>query len=244
MRVLVTRPEPEASALCERLRTLGHSVLVDPLLKIEFLASPIRADLPYQAIVATSQNALRGLARNAALQARLTTCPLYAVGPATAALAKSLGFVRVIEGTGTAAGLAELICRRLEPGLGPILSLAGEITAFDLPKSLRAHGLPVETAIVYRATAARTLSPGTLANLDARTIGAVVLLSARTARIYAALLSMHEQLENIRSVPHLCLAEAVAHGLQTLENLIVRTAAYPNIEELLALVGREAKSLP
>ncbi|MCG8401015.1 MAG: uroporphyrinogen-III synthase, partial [Firmicutes bacterium] len=34
MRLLVTRPEPDAEALAERLRALGHEVLVAPMLPV------------------------------------------------------------------------------------------------------------------------------------------------------------------------------------------------------------------
>ena len=90
MRFLVTRPQPDADALCERLRAMGHAGLIDPLMSIAWLEPP-RLDLDRcQAVVATSRNALRALARHPERLADLVGLPLFAVGAATADLARSL----------------------------------------------------------------------------------------------------------------------------------------------------------
>ena len=80
MRFLVTRPQPDADALCERLRAMGHAGLIDPLMSIAWLEPP-RLDLDRcQAVVATSRNALRALARHPERLADLVGLPLFAVG--------------------------------------------------------------------------------------------------------------------------------------------------------------------
>ena len=106
MHVLITRPEPDAGALKAQIEAMGHAVSLEPLLQIELL--PIAADAlaGAQAIIATSRNGLRALAESAALPEALEL-PLFAVGPGTAELARSLGFRRVIAGGGA--------CRRSDP---------------------------------------------------------------------------------------------------------------------------------
>ena len=39
MRLLVTRPEPDAARTAEALRARGHEVLVAPLLRVETIAA-------------------------------------------------------------------------------------------------------------------------------------------------------------------------------------------------------------
>src|SRR5690606_34319874 len=62
MRVLVTRPEPDARQEADALRARGYEPVLAPLLDIEFLKG-VSLDLDgAQAVVITSRNALRALA--------------------------------------------------------------------------------------------------------------------------------------------------------------------------------------
>ena len=84
MRLLVTRPEPDATALRAQLIAQGHEVLVEPLITIRFdNADPIELD-GVQALIATSRNGLRALASSPAIE-QARSLPLFAVGPGTAA---------------------------------------------------------------------------------------------------------------------------------------------------------------
>jgi uroporphyrinogen-III synthase len=241
MAVLVTRPQPEADALCGRLAAMGRTAIVDPLLTVEFLDFVMGAPERYAAVAVTSRNALRGLERHPELLASLRTKPLFAVGAATGSVARGIGFSDVIEGPGAASALSHLIGDRLGAARGTILVLATETPAFDLPVDLRGLGFEVEARVVYRTSPAAQLRPETLTALTVGAIDAVMLMSARTARTYAALIVMHNQLERIRDIPHLCLSDAVAEPLASLGPLIVLKAAYPNLEELLALAASAAK---
>ena len=162
MRILVTRPDPGATDLAARLEAMGHDVLIDPLLSVELLAPPLTDLGSLQAIAVTSRNALHSLARYPDVLDKLKTKPLFAVGPATAALARAMGFTHVHEGPGDAAGLAVTVRSALRAGAGPILYLRGETAAFDLADDLGQYGLTVQTAIVYRTVPARALLPATL----------------------------------------------------------------------------------
>ena len=244
MRILVTRPQPEAQALCDRLTALGHEAIVDPLLTVEFLDFDIANPARYAGIVVTSRNALRGLARSAQLRAALGKSPLFAVGPATAELARSLGFGDVVMGRGTAVDLPDTVSLRLRPAAGPLLSLTAEMRAFDVAAALRARRYDVDEAIVYRTAPATAFQPGTLVRLAEGSIDAVMLLSPRTAQTYASLIAKHNHLKNIDKIAHLCLSCAVADRLSPLAPLTIRKAAYPNLEELLALAASEAKPSP
>src|SRR5271169_892232 len=123
MRVLVTRPEPDAARTAEKLRAAGHEVAVDSLLTIEPVAfDPPRGD--YGALAATSTNALRAAGANPSM-AKLKSLPLFALGVHTANAARLAGFVYIEVAGGDARALGEMLARRLPPG-ARVLYLAGE----------------------------------------------------------------------------------------------------------------------
>ena len=173
MRVLVTRPEPAASATAARLRGLGHEVTVAPL--AEPRAVPWRLPEPLPAgVVFTSANA----ARLGGPQLRaLTQLPAYAVGDATAAAVRTAGFMQVEALGGTAGALFGDLAAR---GAANLLHLAGDVRSGDAPASLC-----VAVRTVYAVTPVATLPP---AACDALAAGALTLLySPRGAALFAAL---------------------------------------------------------
>src|SRR5262245_57364398 len=98
MRVLITRPRPDADALADRLHAMGHATIIEPLIDIEFANGPDLDLQGAQALLVTSANGARAAAR----RTRERTMPLIAVGPASAAEAKAQGFtdIRVSSGEG------------------------------------------------------------------------------------------------------------------------------------------------
>jgi len=100
MRLLVTRPEPDASRQAEKLRELGHEPILAPLMTIETISGvPLHLDQA-QALIVTSRNALRAIAARPELN-EARDFPLYAVGEATAREAAELGFPTIVAGPGT-----------------------------------------------------------------------------------------------------------------------------------------------
>ena len=91
MRVLVTRPEPDATRQAERLAARGHEPVLAPLLAIESATDTPPELEGAQALIVTSRNALRALASHPDLATALQL-PLFAVGEATAKAATDLGF--------------------------------------------------------------------------------------------------------------------------------------------------------
>ena len=90
MRILVTRPEPDASLTAERLRAMGYEVLVAPMLETVFSTEPLD-DVSNADLVVTSRNGVRALAKLASSEV-LEATTLYTVGDATAELARDVGF--------------------------------------------------------------------------------------------------------------------------------------------------------
>ena len=108
MRVLVTRPEPDAHDEVEELAARGHEGIVSPLLVIEQV-NDVALDLDgAQALIVTSRNALRALS-SIPRSMRPARCRSSPWARRRRARRASLALPTVIEGPGNGAGLAELI---------------------------------------------------------------------------------------------------------------------------------------
>lgn len=240
MRLLVTRPEPDATALRAHLIAQGHEVLIEPLITISFdNTDPIELE-DVQALIATSRNGLRALAEGPVLE-DARSVPLFAVGPGTAATARGLGFEHVIKGPGTGRALVNFIVEQAEVNGGPLLHLAGDRLAFDFAGELTRLGYHVLQPIVYESEPATRLSGSTATRLANGQIEGVLLLSPRTAAIYAELIKAQGLTEAIRrGVTHFCISAATAARLEDLAPAKVEVAAEPNLQEVLALTARAA----
>jgi uroporphyrinogen-III synthase len=243
MHILVTRPEPDASELKVPLEAMGHTVTVEPLLQIELMRIESNAFEGAQAVVATSRNGLRALAESPARPAALKR-PIFTVGPGTAELARALGFARLTEGAGTARDLVPIIAGHLQPKAGSVIHLAGETLAFDLAVALENQGIAARKIVVYRAHPAKTLTVQTTQLMGEGALDAVILMSPRTAAVFAQLVAAAGQKDGARRLTYLCLSQAVAQSLHSLGPVRNAVAAKPNSSEMLSLVGRVATRPP
>jgi len=239
MRLLVTRPEPDALKLRAALEELGHEATVEPLLQVSF-PQGIRIDLEgVQTVIATSRNALRAL-RSHPVRAAIRKLPLFAVGKATAQEARAMGFETVVTGAGSAEELVAHVVSAADPADGLLLHLAGDRLAGDIKGELEQQGFRVLQPVVYRTTAATAFSNDTVEQLAMGEIDGVILLSPRTATIYARLMAKHSLRQAAGTLVHYCLSEAVAERLAPLGELNIQVAEAPRIEEILALIEEGA----
>lgn len=181
LRALVTRPEAEAAELAAALARRGIEAVIEPLLEIRLLDLPAPDFAGVQAVLCTSANGVRALAAATGERA----IRLFAVGDATAARARAEGFGRVESAGGDVGALARLVCRRLEPGDGKLLHVAGTTVAGDLAHALSGAGFAVERAVLYEARAASALRPTTIGALAGGGISLALFFSPRTAAIFA-----------------------------------------------------------
>ena len=238
MRLLLTRPDtgPEHDPLHDALVAAGHQVVAAPLLSITFAGTMPPLD-GVQGQIATSRNGLKAVAP---LSDAALALPLFAVGPGTAALGEALGFRRVIAGPGTGRALAEIIRAEADPAAGALVHLAGETLAFDLRAALEPHGVMVRTETVYRAEPVDALPPGVVDAFRNGSLDGVVLMSPRTARVYAQRLGEATLADAARRMVHFCLSDAVGRELSPLGTVRIAVAPAPNSQEMLALIAREA----
>src|SRR3954462_9321303 len=132
-RALVTRPRAETVALAEALDRRGIEAIIEPLLDIHYRDEPAPDLTGVQAVLCTSANGVRALARLSGDR----ELPLFAVGDATARRGREAGFANVFNAGGDAADLARLARQRLQADAGPLVHVAGSIVAGDLAAELR-----------------------------------------------------------------------------------------------------------
>jgi uroporphyrinogen-III synthase len=227
MKVLVTRPAEDAGETARKLSIHGHEALVAPILATRYLeGAPLSLD-GVQAILATSANGVRALARRTARR----DVPVFAVGPQTTAMAMKAGFVSVRDGDGDAKKLAEATVLWAKPGAGSLLHVHGGKGAGALAAELRDKGFSVREEILYDV-APQALAAEAVTALRDGAIGAALFYSPRSAALFKA--QAHQLALPTAGVIAICISPPTAAALAPLAFREIRVAAKPNQAALLA----------
>lgn len=232
MRVLVTRPQPEAERTAGRLAALGHTALCAPVIEIVARAARLPERLP-DAVLATSGQAIALLDANAAHA--LHPLPLYVVGERSAALARATGFTDVRPPAPDARRLAAVLAAEY-PLPAAFLYLAGRDRKRDLETALAAGGHRIEVVVVYAAEAAAALPRAAGEALRKGEIDAILHYSRRSAAIFRRLADTAELRRAAGRVRHVCISADAASALTGWAARLV-VAARPNEAALLAALG-------
>ncbi|MDR6952012.1 uroporphyrinogen-III synthase [Ancylobacter sp. 3268] len=232
MRVLVTRPQPDADATAARLAAAGHEALVEPMLIIEAIRGARLPEARPDALALTSVNGARALGARAEWTA-LKHLPLYTVGWRTAQAAPEGAAPQAAGGDGAA--LAALLRARLPRG-ARLLHVCGEDRAVDLGAALAADGIAVDLFTLYRAVPAPALSGAAIAAARRGQIDAAFHFSPRTAATLVARAAEAGISPALGRVTHLCFSPKVAAPLAA-AGWPVRIAAAPNENALFALLS-------
>lgn len=245
MRLLVTRPEPDATALKAQLIGMGHEVFVEPLLRPVFHElDPQEVDfLEAQALIATSRNGVRALAQSPLLSAAVSL-PIYTVGPGTAGTAQALGFEQVLQGPRDARALVGFVAEHADVNAGSLIYLAGERKSVDVGGELRHLGFHVQEPVVYSVATAEKLGAPIIARFQAGEVDGVLLMSTQTARTYARLMLGCGLSGKLQRTMHFCLSAEVAKALEILGGPPSSVPSQPNLKALLTLVARSVSNLP
>jgi uroporphyrinogen-III synthase len=233
MRVLITRPMDDAAATGTRLRELGHTALIAPLLSVHYVDGA-RLDLDgVQGVLATSANGLRALARRTPRR----DLPVYAVGPQTAAWAREAGFTDVESADGDAVALGKAVPRWATPGSGTLLHPTGGDGAGRLATSLGADGYDVRTLVLYEVVASAALPQEAAHALSQGDLDAALFFSPRSAHVFAQCIAAGGFSDACSGLDAVCISEAAAKALSPLIFKAVRIAPRPNQEDLLACLS-------
>src|SRR5215469_8259743 len=147
MRALVTRPREESESLRAALSARGVEAIIESMMQVRVRAAASPDLAGVQAVLCTSANGVRALARVTEERG----LPIFAVGDATASRARGEGFATVESAGGAVADLVRLAVEKLRPQDGRLLHIAGNVVAGDLVGSLRGNGFPVDRIVLYEA---------------------------------------------------------------------------------------------
>ena len=233
MRILITRPEADALTLASHLAAARVEALIEPMLRIAPVAGAALGLDGVQAVLVTSANGARALARATPHR----DLPVYAVGEASAACARASGFATVVSAAGDVDALTATVTAELDPASGSLLHVCGRATAGDLAGTLGKAGFTIRRAALYEAHPSAVLSPDCVAALKEETIDAALFFSPRTATTFVRLIRQAALADSCRHICALCLSQAVAEAAAKIEWRRVRVAARPDQESLLELLS-------
>lgn len=188
MRILVTRPLNQAHATAAKIESRGHIVVIEPLLEVAQLSSPI-PDGSFGGIILTSANALPSLAELDVLD-QLLPLPVLTTGKATSKAALDTGFTKVGHHTGSAIELIGHLPQWMNQHQvsGRLLYPCAQKTAHDLESLLAEKQICCVQWPVYRTQPTDQFSQSTLQGLRSNDFDAVLLYSKRTAHTFVQLM--------------------------------------------------------
>lgn len=241
LHVLVTRPQPDADKLAALIEEKGFTASVAPMMDIIFLENvdeTINRALAKQPqlFVITSANGARALAKASSRR----DVPIVTVGDATAALAKRLGFVRVLSaqsgGKANVDILAQFIRSQFNAVDGRhIIHLCGS-KAVPLGQHLVHDGFMVEAITLYAVDRVRSFPHSVESALKARHIKAVLFFSSRTAEFFIELMAEHRLNDIYPQLTAVCISEKIANEISYLEWQNIRCAEIPATDAILRLL--------
>lgn len=239
MRVINTRPQPDAASLTQALAALGHDVIEAPLLDIMFEDRSGPLDLQdVQAVLATSANGVRALAVATACR----DIPLIAVGDASARTAEELGFSRATSAGGDVGDLAATVIHTLDPADGALVHVAGSKVAGDLAGPLASAGFATRRVTLYESRAVASLPTATSRVLKSGNVDAVIFFSPRTAKTFVRLVADAGVAHACQLLNAYCLSPAVAEEAAGLVWRAVHVAERPAQDSLLDCLSDTALS--
>lgn len=257
MRVLVTRPEPEACRTVRRLEAMGHDAVRLPLFKARIMAGP--AALPPAAtidgLIATSARAFAIFGPEPAPPDYLCL-PVYAVGPATEQAARRAGFSTIERGYRTARDLCDVLVglhggsrmgspgpdatEMAESGTGKtdmvprLLFLAGSPRKPTIEAELAASGMRPELLECYQMDEISYSTDYIFLKLLSPPPDVVLLYSAMAAKRFSDLMTAKNLDNLVVSAWFACLSPEISAGLPDAWQARVVTASHPDEESLLA----------
>jgi uroporphyrinogen-III synthase len=219
--VWITRTEPGADRLADRVREAGFEIVVSPLLVRDPDFRPAGPVL--DGVAALAFTSVNGLAFADLTPRR--DWPVFAVGDRTAEAARRKGFTEVVSAAGDATSLAARIAAAWGDRQGVLLVPGAERPAADMA-GLLAGRVPVRSTAVYRTMEAVAPTP------DAFDI--VLLQSVRAAEGLARRLSPEAPANRVA----VALSPAVAAPIRASGFAEVRIAAHPDENSLMQALGK------
>ncbi|MEZ0224199.1 MAG: uroporphyrinogen-III synthase [Alphaproteobacteria bacterium] len=242
--VLVTRPQPAADELAEKLRREGFEVYLAPMTEYVDTEATVPDLGGYQGLIFTSAQAVGLFAQDHAERSPV----VFAVGDATAQAASKAGFHRVYSAQGSGDDVANLIrSKKNDLHIRKVLHLCGEDTAQDLQPQLDSDGIAVDRVPIYKARFMEALPADVGRALAEGDVSTVTLFSARTAANFARLMRQQDLKGVSADLEAVCLSDRVAAEIRELPWRVIRIAKNPHLESVLDILrakeeGRSANA--
>ncbi len=230
MRILITRPQESAASLASQLKKLGHQVMVNPLIDI----IPLTLELPplssFEAVVTTSQQAIRCLSNLTPLR----DFPLWCVGTESEKVARNLGFQTIYTAEGSAQDLIAKLTKTLDSSLGKtVLHASGDVVRVDVVEALRKQGFSAQRIVLYKTTEANAFSSETHHALKTGALDAALFYSPRTGRIFQNLCRSAKLDIHCKTLMAVCLSDSIKTAIQDLPWRKIRVAKKTTTDDLL-----------
>ncbi|MEO1702865.1 MAG: uroporphyrinogen-III synthase [Pseudomonadota bacterium] len=212
-RIVVTRPEPGASATERVLRERGFDVLKRPLTQLVPVSvdSDLRqAFFTVDYIIITSANAIRH-APGGFLQA-VRTVPVLAVGEATAQQARDLGMADVTSVNGDADSVADEAPRLFKNG-ARIGYFCGKLRRDTVETALSAHGFDVVIAETYKTEKVSQITDKFRSDLLTFFPDAASIFSGVSAQILSDTIAEPDIRQAFENKPVFAISDRAAKGL-------------------------------
>lgn len=226
-RVLVLRAREDALRTSEKLRAIGLTPIVSPVLEIAATGAGVPPG-DYDAVLASSA---KGIECAGADAETFRALPFHAVGAKTATAARTRGWRPDIVAGAAEAILPLLLARYPEPA--HFLYLAGRDRQAALEAGLSVAGHRITAVNVYEARAATALSREANAALAAGDIAIALHYSRRSAEIFLSLAAAAGLSARLEGIAHIALSADVAAPLEAL-GLEVLCAEAPDEAHLLS----------
>ena len=236
VRLLLTRPRFEAERTAAALRAMGHEPVFAPVLEIETIPNAAIGPGPYAAVLLTSGNAARAIAKHPDRE-RVVALDCFSVGPQTAAAARLAGFANVYSAGGDGGDLARLIGERQGGDSEPLLYLAGNDRARDMAAELVPYGVRLDLVVVYRARAAASFAPDVAAALKAGEFDGVLHYSRRSTAIFVDCVRAAGAEAAGARLTHFCLSARASEPLAAINAKSILVAQKMDESAMLALVS-------
>ncbi|MEM9810282.1 MAG: uroporphyrinogen-III synthase [Pseudomonadota bacterium] len=200
LRVLITRPEPEAQDLAAQLTERSISSVIAPLFIITTHQLEPQDTIGGTALLLTSPRGARSVPD------AISHLPVYAVGQATADAAQSHGLSIAAVGPGEADDrFVDLV-----PKGANLIHLSGHHVARDLAPVFERRGITYQRRVIYEAEAVTDLPRAARAYLTGTHDKVVTLLSVRAAETFAKLVEKAGLEDETRTARAFCFGPRVA----------------------------------
>ena len=236
MKILITRPEPDASDLALKLVSRGYQVLTAPIVDIVQYKDTLINLERISAVITSSKNGIRALA-NASNDR--STC-LYVVGKGSKEEAERIGYKNINVGPGDAKGLCDLVCKQLSPSDDDLLCASGMHQSFDMHKYLISKNFSITKVVLYEVKAKKNFPIKIIRAMKNKEIDALLFYSPRVAELFVKFLKEKNLVKQACNFDVICISKKVAKKIENIGWQRVLIAESPDQSSIFSLLDSVA----